>query len=508
MARAQQGYFQQEVNYRIQASLNDKTHSIRGTEEMEYVNHSPDALSFIWIHLWPNAYKDDNTAFARQVRSEKDGGSRMRALKDRGYIDSLSFTVDGQPARTQADPENSDVVKLLLPRPLAAGEKITIRTPFYVKLPTYVSRSGHDGQNYMICQWYPKPAVYDRKGWHPMPYLDKGEFFSEYGRFTVDITLPSDYIVGATGTLQTEGELKQYKAMGAANVAANSTTNTTRYVTDGATKTLRYTAENVPDFAWFASKKFVVRYDTLKLDNAVVDVFTYHHPDGNPTWTKSTSFVKESTREYSRYLGNYAYPVVQAVEGPKNEMSGGMEYPMITLITEPEASSEELDAVIAHEVGHNWLAIMLGSDERTYAWMDEGLNTYYEFRYEAEKYHYNSIFGKQLPMEMRLKPVEEFQAAVYQALNAIPAKPAIDMPSTAFKNEEEYNIVTYIKTSVWMYIMELQLGREAFDRAMQAYFREWQFKHPYPEDLKAVLQRETGKDMEPFFQLLKKEGNL
>ena len=223
---------------------------------------------------------------------------------------------------------------------------------------------------------------------------------------------------------------------------------------------------------------------------------------------KEYRLCKNGTRAYSGYLGEYAYPVVQAVEGPKNESSGGMEYPMITLITSPDASEEMLDAVITHEVGHNWFMGMLASNERNHAWLDEGINTYFQFRYEAERYRYNSIFGNDIPKELKQKPVDEFQALVYKAMNNIPMEPAIDMHSAAFANKQEYGLIEYIKTSIWMYLMELELGKENLDRAMQSYFKEWKFKHPYPEDLKATLQKELNTDMTTFFDLLKKKGNF
>jgi hypothetical protein len=505
-AQAQQ-YWQQEVDYKIDVALNDKEHSLKGLLTLDYTNHSPDKLDFIWFHLWPNAYKNENTAFAKQVRGDKDGAKRLQAIKDNGFIDSLDFRVNNQKLKTEAHPEHIDVIKVFLPQPLEPGTKITLTTPFYTRMATYNSRSGHDGQSYMVCQWYPKPAVYDRKGWHPMPYLDQGEFYSEFGDFTVNISTPSAYIVGASGMLQNEAERAQYKGIGKANVAAKSRTNTVAYKPSGTSKTLTYKAENVHDFAWFADKGYVIRYDTLQLASGkAVDVFTYHHPDGNKNWVNSTDYVKTGTKSYSSYIGEYAYPVVQAVEGPKNDMSGGMEYPMITLITSPDADEESLDAVITHEVGHNWFYGMLASNERQHAWMDEGLNTYFQFRYEAEKWKANSIFGKQIPKELTQKPTAEFQSIVYGAMNSIPMEGAIETPAADFKSKDEYGIVTYIKTAIWMYALEQEFGKEKLDKAIQSYFNEWKFKHPYPEDLKASMEKELGKDLTPYFELLKKKG--
>ena len=506
---AQKNYWQQETNYTINVSLNDKQHSLKGALQLEYINNSPDELEFIWFHLWPNASKNENSAFAKQLFRDAEGKKRWKSMKDRGYIDSLAFVVDGKKARTEADPQNIDIIKLVLPAPLKAGGKVQISTPFFVKLASYNSRSGHDGQSYMVCQWYPKPAVYDARGWHPMPYLDQGEFYSEFGSFNVNISLPANYIVGATGVLQNEDELQQYRNLGSKNVSEHSAKNSMSYNANGKSwKTLTYKADSVHDFAWFADKEFVVRYDTLLLADKAVDVFTFHHPNGNKHWVNSTDYVKSAVHNYSNWIGNYSYPVVQAVEGPKNEMSGGMEYPMITLITSPGANEEYLDAVITHEVGHNWFYGMLASNERMHAWMDEGINTYFQFRYEAEKYRANSVFGSAIPAEVKQKSSEEFQALVYNAMNQIPMEEVIDIPAVDFKDKEQYGIVTYLKTAIWLYSVQQAVGRENLERAMKAYFNEWKFKHPYPEDLKLILERETGKDLSSYFLLLKKKGTL
>ncbi|HYO23281.1 MAG TPA: M1 family metallopeptidase [Flavisolibacter sp.] len=504
-----QNYWQQQADYKIDVSLNDQERSLKGLLTLEYTNNSPDKLVFIWFHLWPNAYKNDNTAFAQQVKADKDGAKRLSSIKDRGYIDSLDFRINDQKLKVEAHPQYIDVVKVYLPQALETGKKVVLTTPFYTKLSSYNSRSGYEGQSYMVCQWYPKPAVYDRKGWHAMPYLDQGEFYSEFGNFTVNITTPSAYIVGASGVLQNEAERARYKEMGKANVGAKTKSNKIAYKPSGVSKTLTFKAENVHDFAWFADKDFVVRYDTLQLASGkVVDVYTYHHPDGNKYWTNSTEYVKTGTRSYSEYIGEYAYPVVQAVEGPKNVMSGGMEYPMITLITSPDADEERLDAVITHEVGHNWFYGMLASNERLHAWLDEGLNSYYQFRYEAEKWKANSIFGNAIPKELTQRPVAEFQAAVYGAMNTIPMEGAIETPAADFKSKDEYGLITYVKTAIWMYALEQEFGKEKLDKAVQAYFNQWKFRHPYPEDMKAAFEKELGKDLTPYFDLLKKKGTL
>jgi hypothetical protein len=492
-------YWQQKVSYRIEVALDDKEHGLRGNTQMTYVNKSPDTLSFIWMHLWPNAYKDKTSAYAKQLLRTAKGKARLRSTKENGFIDSLSFSVNGIPAAIEAHPEWNDVVRLLLPAPLKSGDSVQVQTPFHTKLPAYSSRGGHVGQSYMACQWFPKAAVYDRKGWHPMPYLDQGEFYYDYGDYDVRITLPGDYVVGATGVLQTESERNKYIALGTENRA--STRRDKAYTGTTGNKTLHFVAGNVNDFAWFADKKFIIEYDTLQLVPGAppIDVFAYHHSNAVEGWQQATDYIKSAVRAYSGWIGDYAFPTVQAVEGPNNEMSGGMEYPMITLINMPDATDTALDIVITHEVGHNWFPMMVGTNERAFTWMDEGINTYYENLYSAEKYRTNLVLDKSIPSYLRINSADDLLQAVYQAFNRIPTTQPINTAAADFKSEDEYGLVAYQKTSILLYIFEVTLGKAAFRDAMRNYFREWQFRHPYPEDFRASLERYFKTDLKDLF---------
>jgi aminopeptidase N len=318
-------------------------------------------------------------------------------------------------------------------------------------------------------------------------------------------------VVSATGTLTTKKELDLYKSIGTKNNANRKGEPLLYAPADkGVTKTLNYYAENVVDFAWFAEKGFVIQYDTVQLAGGkTVDAFSYYHNKPGSIWGNSIDYVKEAVRKYSEWLGDYAYPVVQAVEGPKNNSSGGMEYPMVTLITSPDAKVETLDGVIAHEVGHNWFMGMLGSNERSHTWMDEGLNTYFQFRYEAEKYRYNSIFGDAIPEELKKKTADEFLDIIYNVISEqVPMQSAMDISAEKFKNSEEYGVVSYVKTALWMYLLQSVLGKEKIDAAFKNYFNEWKFKHPQPEDLENSFEESTGAKLDEFFKLTKKEGKL
>ena len=469
--------------------------------KLEYINNSPDTLNFIWFHLWPNAYKNDKTAFSDQLLENRNTKFYFSDKDQRGYINRLDFKVNDATAELQDHPEYIDIVKLILPTPLAPGQKCIITTPFHEKLPFNFSRGGHDGQSYQITQWYPKPAVYDSKGWHPIPYLDQGEYYSEFGSFDVRITVPKNYVVAATGELQDEKEKewllsrKNYswkllkekiktKFGGIKNIIHEFPPS------DKQTKTIQYKQNNVHDFAWFADKRFIVDYDTCKLASGkVIDIFTYYTPQHKNLWQNSLKFCKDAVRYYSSRIGEYPFNIVQAVQGPES-FGGGMEYPTITVIS-PTSSLQELDITIAHEIGHNWFYGSLATNERDHPWMDEGINTYYEHGYAAMKYK------DYIPQEKIL--FETF------------AKEKIDQPieTTSEKfNVMNYDLVAYFKTSEWMRFMESQLGSEAFNKAMQEYYRQWQFKHPQPEDFKKVIEESTGKNQDSVFSYLHKKGIL
>ncbi|MEP7233559.1 MAG: M1 family metallopeptidase [Ginsengibacter sp.] len=511
-ALAQDNYWQQYLHYSIDAKLDDKENSITGSETIVYKNYSPDTLNYIWFHIYPNAYKDESTALFQQINNDPSRKDKIKRYKN-GFISNLAFTVNNEPAKTEAHPkiQYTDIIKVLLNKPLLPGDSVTIATPFKVQLPSYFSRSGFADGEFMMCQWYPKPAVYNKDGWHEMPYLDMGEFYSEYASYKVSIAVPSEYIVSATGTLLTQSEADLYRSIGGYNASHSDDKEPKLYQPDnpGQSKELSYYADSVPDFAWFAEKGLVIQYDTIHLSSdKVIDAFTYYHKRKNTPWTSSIGFVKDAVHHYSNWVGEYAYPVVQAIEGPKNNSSGGMEYPMITLITSPDAKPETLDGVIAHEVGHNWFMSMLGTNERDHAWMDEGLNTYFQFRYEAEKYRSNGVFGDKVPAELKKLSEADFQATVYNALTNVPIHPAMETTSASFKNSEDYGLTAYVKTAEWMYLLEQSIGMEKVDNAFQHYFNTWRFKHPDPLDMRAAFEESIHGGLENYFALLYKEDKL
>lgn len=519
-----QGYWQQEVNYTINVTLNDKEKTLDAFEKMVYTNNSPDTLRFIWFHLWPNAYKNDKTAFSEQVTGNGNTSFYFSKDEERGYINRLDFKVDGATAKFEEHPANMDIGRLDLPQPLAPGKSVTITTPFHVKLPKNVSRGGYTGETFQATQWYPKPAVYDRKGWHRMPYLDQGEFYSEFGKFDVTITVPANYIVAATGELQNATELETLKQLGKLSPdkqenyqlfkkeleakAKKAGVNFYEMMPPSAsqTKTLRYIQDRVHDFAWFASKLFLVQHDTIQLAGKTVDAFTYFHPWEKSQWEKSLSYTKDGTRKYSEWIAEYPFKVVSVVSGDANETSGGMEYPTITLITMKEGG-QEMDITITHEIGHNWFYGVLASNERAHAWMDEGMNTYYQNRYELEKYgNYHLVDQNGGKMFGNKTPDESLEMLLNLMFKLYKDQP-IDLEADQY-SFINYGLVVYVKASIWMKKLEEQLGRNTFDSVMRQYYRDWAFKHPYPEDFRATVEKYSGQNIESLYQQLFTTGPL
>jgi len=516
---AQSKYWQQQVNFVIDVTLNDIEHTLDGFERIDYINNSPDTLRFIWFHIWPNAYKNDKTAFSEQLLLNDRTDFYFSDKEQRGYINRLDFKVNGNTVKLEDHPQHIDIVKLLLPEPLAPKQKITITTPFHIKLPDNFSRGGHVKQSYQVTQWYPKPAVYDRNGWHPMPYLDQGEFYSEFGNYDVRITVPGNYVVAATGELQNIDEIKwlKEKAKASSNIIKSNNIGTQhksiKQVSEQSlndfpksattTKSLRYLQDKVHAFAWFADKRFIVNYDTLKLSSGkIINAYSYYLPADTRIWKHSIQFVKDAIQTRSEWLGDYPFNIVSAVEAQMG-FYGGMEYPTITSIS-PMDTERELDETLAHEVSHNWLYAALATNERRYPWMDEGMNTYYDERYSAAKYGDVQKPGNTL--QSKLIP-EKSEELIFEIIAGIKKDQPINTSSDEF-NELNYELIAYYKTGEWMKKMEHLLGRKMFDSCMHEYYRQWQFKHPYPDDLKRVIEAVSSKNMDEMFSLLDKKGSL
>ncbi|MBP7272215.1 MAG: M1 family metallopeptidase [Saprospiraceae bacterium] len=493
---AQTPYFQQQVNYTIRVSLNDSLHVLTGDMDIEYINNSPHTLDTIWMNLWVNAYKNNNTEFAKQQLRLGNDKFYFAEKEDLGRFKNLEFSVYGEKAIWKSNTANPDIAWIKLPQPLAAGARIHITTPLHIKIPASFSRLGHVGTSYQITQWYPKPAVFDHKGWHPMPYLDMGEFYSEFGNFDVSITLPSNYVVAATGVLQTDSErtfLQQREAATQTTIANKAFTKNDTFPASATTeKTIRYTAENVHDFAWFADKRFYVISGDATLPNGkMVAIHAFFTNTEADLWVKGADYVTRAVEFYSKHLGAYPYPQATAVQSALSA-GGGMEYPMITVIGK-SGSAESLDEVITHEVGHNWFYGILASNERDHPWMDEGMNSYYEHRYMQTYYKSQVAYGNFMTQALQNSGLD-FAQLYYLFL----ARRRLDQAPNTHSNrfsDINYGLGAYQKPASAFSLLEQYLGTAEFDNALQQYYNTWKFKHPYPEDLRASLEQTTGKNL-------------
>lgn len=464
----------QKVDYQIVAELDVRRKLVRGNMNMTYHNNSSDTLTEVWIHLWPNAYSSHQTAWAQQVRSM--GMLDFHYSKSFGKIDSVSFSIDGKSVANITSEESPDMVLLIPNQPILPGQQVQIATPFRTRLSPAISRSGYDSSYFALAQWYPKPAVYNEKGWNPMPYLEQGEFFSEFGDYNVKITLPKAYVLTATGH----------------QVVLPDTLNTSEN-----TLTYNIQQKNVHDFAWFASEKFKVASETIQLSSGKkVLVQAVGITEGLEK--RALSFATFTLQYMSENLGEYPYDVCTVVEGPAG-MGGGMEYPTIGTVGE-----YGLMETTVHEIIHNWWYGILANNEREKPWLDESITSYYEHRVvnqisadsimTAENYTgRGKFFGfNRLPSS----PMEKFLLLNQQRLNK---HQAISSSSEALSPTNYYAVI-YAKGALVLDYLEKYLGQAMFDAAMKSFFEKHAFTHIDETQLQNTFEAVSGQNLDWFFK--------
>jgi hypothetical protein len=480
---SQKPYFQQRVNYKMSVSLDDRRHSLSAYETIEYTNNSNDTLTFLYFHLWPNAYSDNNTPLAKQLLANQGRQKLFNDPHERGFIDSLDFKTGNKKLNWQILAENPDICIIYPDSPIYPGDSINISTPFRVKIPEgNISRMEFFGGVYQISQWYPKPAVYDRDGWHQMSYLDQGEFFSEFGDFDVTITLPENYTIAASGELQTGSEIERLKELSAGVFPSDWNRKTPTY------KTVNYHRQNIHDFAWAAARNFLVRTDTVTMpvSGKRVNVLVMYTPAQALIW-----------------IGEDPYDSFVALQADIGS-GAGMEYPGMAVIGEQE-DAYSLDEVIAHEVCHSWFYGALGSNERRYPFIDEGLASAYEERYmdlfyPGKKLWEVYIRNKKMARFFRITdlPVGLMSEIQWlgQARNNL--EQSIDLSAEKF-TERNYTDIIYYKAAKGFNYLRNYLGDLVFDSIMHGFYYKWSGKHPSPDDLRLGFESGTGKNLSWFF---------
>lgn len=479
----------QRVDYKIDVIFSPENTSIKGTISMNYYNNSPDTLTEIYIHTWPNAYKNNHTAYAKEQLNKNNRKFYFSSQKDRGYMDSFAFKINGRTIEYQTDEKQIDILKIKLLDPILPGEKVEIYTPFFVKIPQIYSRMGRENSFFSITQWYPKPAVYDINGWNPMPYLNQGEFYSEFGNFEVSINTPKNYLIAATGNLQNIDELNFLKSMKGKKATRD----------DKERHTLTFKENNIHDFAWFADTSFFVDNSVAVLQNNDT-IITWLFADKdydkliakNPNYTHPILALNKGVKDYSRAIGNYPYKQCTVVIGALTA-GAGMEYPTITICDSDEEST------IIHEVGHNWFYGILGSNEREYPWMDESINTYFQ-----EIFTNNYKTDKTFLSQPKWFGKHQNMFSVYnQAAKGESQK--LNLPSESFTNEN-YGIIVYGKGPLLFAYLNDYLGEDIFLKCVKEYYETWKYKHPLPQDMKQSFEKSCGQNLTWFFDDLFNEN--
>lgn len=491
-------YWQQGVEYRIQASLDPAQHRVTGSETIEYTNNSPDELNFIWIQLEQNLFAPGSRG------SLINSGNRWRGAFSQGGADVTRVEViqDGQRA-TAATMTDDTRMRVDLPEPLRPGGGVVqIEIDWTFVIPEYGAdrmgrMEGQDGWVYELAQWYPRVYVYDElEGWNPMPYLGQGEFYLEYGSFDVEITAPRDFLVVGSGKLLNPGETWPEEQRRRLDRAATSS-ETVAIVSpdevgdddvrpDGrGPVTWRFRIENARDFAWAASKGFIL--DAASWDGTLL--MSAYPKEGlgdeeNPGWEMSTQYLRHTIEHYSDMWFRYPYPVAINVAG----VVGGMEYPGIVFCG-VRARGQGLFGVTDHEFGHTWFPMIVGSDERRNAWMDEGFNTFIN--------HYSNLeyYGSESSRASRTSgPFIASRMAQPFADQPIMTQPDVLRGASL-------GFFAYRKPGFGLVMLrEFILGEERFDAAFKQYIDDWAYKHPKPYDFFRTIEEVSGEELSWFWR--------
>ena len=484
-------YWQQRADYRIDASVDPSRNEVRGRETIHYVNRSPDALPYLWLFV------EQNICAPQSITNQLNqpplvflgsafdfscggfaGGLTLDTVRAGGA--AARYTVYGTTMRVD------------LARPLASGDSIDLRLAWAFGVPASgAGRMGHDGPLYEIAQWYPRMAVYDDvRGWNHEPYIGAGEFYLEYGRFDVSLTVPATYVVAATGELRNAEHV--LTATQRARLAAARRSDTTVAIitreeagdvsrtrpAGSGTLTWRFTADSVRDFAFAAGPSF--RWDASGYKGVLIE--TLYRPQAD-RWVEAQKMARGAIIHYSEKWLMYPYSHATTVEGPIE----GMEYPMLTFVPNGP-SREDTQWALAHEFGHEWFPMIVGSNERLYPWMDEGFNTFIDLE-NAASYFAGTAYGDSIVAH----PLH---------LYAEHGRPGNEQPLMSNPTEvHDLFWSGYQKPALMLSLLRDEvLGRERFERAFREYIRAWRFRHPTPADFMRVMRDESGMDLDWFWR--------
>ncbi len=490
-------YWQQRADYTIRATLDTATHVIAGSETLRYANNSPDTLRYLWLQVEQNIYKANsrgaalNPTDARFAGRGFEGGYTIEYVRAVRRVGQAAGRI---PVKTTG---NGTMLRVDLDRPLAPGGRAELELAYRFEVPEHGSdRMGREqfpgGWLYEVAQWYPRVAVYDDvRGWNTEQYLGQGEFYLEYGDFDVWITVPRSFVVTATGTLANAVEVltADQRARLARAARSDSTVAVipksevgqpfSRPAGPRPTLTWHFTAKNVRDVAWAAAANFI--WDASGYDGILIQSF--YPPEANADWARSTEYARHSIKHYSEKWFPYPYPTAINVAGPV----GGMEYPMIVFCGH-RAGDRALFGVTTHELGHEWFPMLVGSNERLYAWMDEGFNTFMNIYSTLAFYHDTTPRDR--------GGATQWARFIATGLD-VPSMLLPDRVPPPLLGQAEYN-----KPATGLYLLrEHILGDTArFDAALREYIRRWAYKHPTPADFFRSMEDGLGEDLSWFWR--------
>ncbi|MEN9855227.1 MAG: hypothetical protein RLZZ157_353 [Pseudomonadota bacterium] len=515
-------YWQQKVDYKIAVSLDETKRAVGGQAQVRYTNNSPDTLTYLWFMLDQNESKRNSIAELTRTTSETGRityGQVRRAQRMRdwdGGFDIKSVT-DGAGKPLQHDIVDT-LLRVDLAQPLLPGQSVDLSLTWALNLMETKVVGGRSGYEcfekpdedknciFLAAQWFPRAAVYsDYEGWHNKSFLGSGEFTLEFGDYDVAVTVPADYVISSTGLLQNGDEVLTPAQRARLANARTSYKDPVPIVTRDeaiaaergkakATKTWRYKANNVRDFAWAGSRKFLWDAMAVKQTGGQdVLAMSFFPKEADPLWSAySTKSVAHTIDVYGRMAFPYPYPVAQSVNGPV----GGMEYPMITFngprpekdakgnLTYSERTKYGLISVVIHEVGHIWFPMVVNSDERQWTWMDEGLNTFVQYVAEQEwSKGYPSARGDPRDLTEYMRSSVQMPIMTQSDSIAGLGNNAYGKPATAM-----------------VVLRETILGRARFDRAFREYSLRWRFKRPTPADFFRTMEESSGVDLDWFWR--------
>ncbi len=506
-------YWQQKADYVISIRLDDENQRIFGEETITYFNQSPDELTYLWVQLDQNMRAKDSDRYKISTSEMRDQMS-LEALKrletdfDGGFKLEKVTDYNGSPLKYTI---NQTMMRIDLPKTLKPGNSFSFNVKWWYNINDHINMGGRSGYEYfedddnylyIIAQFYPRMAVYNEvEGWQHKQFLGRGEFTLPFGDYKVSITVPSDHIMGATGVLQNQNEVLNSTQQARFIKASNS--DVPVIIVNQAEaeqaekhhvkleKTWIFHAENVRDFAFATSRKFIWDAQAVKFGDRKVMAMSFYPKEGNPLWGKySTKVVAHTLKTYSKFTFDYPYPTAISVHSDQQ----GMEYPMICFNggrpekdgTYSERTKYGMIGVIIHEVGHNFFPMIVNSDERQWTWMDEGLNTFLQYLTEQE-------WERDYPSR---------NGVAYKIVDYMKGDKKNIMPiMTNSESILQFHSNAYSKPSTALNILrETIMGRELFDFAFKTYAQRWMFKHPTPEDFFRTMEDASAVDLDWFWR--------